>query len=46
VLRELATLGIDYNDVVQVLEDQSVSTSEASWYHRDDLCASFRCPER
>jgi transaldolase len=28
VLRELATLGIDYNDVVQVLEDQGVSTFE------------------
>lgn len=33
VLRELATLGIDYNDVAQVLEDQGVSTFEASWYH-------------
>ena len=33
VLRELATLGIDYNDVVRVLEDQGVGTFEASWYH-------------
>ena len=31
VLRELAALGIDYHDVVQVLEDQGVSAFEASW---------------
>ena len=31
VLRELAALGIDYHNVVQVLEDQGVSAFEASW---------------
>jgi transaldolase len=31
VLGELATLGIDYHDVVQVLEDQGVSMFKASW---------------
>jgi transaldolase len=31
VLRELAALGIDYRNVVQVLEDQGVSAFEASW---------------
>jgi transaldolase len=33
VLGELAALGIDYHDVVQVLEDQGVSAFEASWDH-------------
>ena len=31
VLRELAALGIDYHNVVQVLEDRGVSAFEASW---------------
>jgi transaldolase len=31
VLGELAALGIDYHNVVQVLEDQGVSAFEASW---------------
>jgi transaldolase len=31
VLGELAAIGIDYHDVVQVLEDQGVSAFEASW---------------
>ena len=31
VLRELAALGIDYHNVVRVLEDQGVSAFEASW---------------
>ena len=31
VLRELAALGIEYHNVVQVLEDQGVSAFEASW---------------
>jgi len=31
VLRELAALGIDHHNVVQVLEDQGVSAFEASW---------------
>ncbi len=30
-LGELAELGINYDDVVQALEDQGVSTFEASW---------------
>jgi len=31
VLEELATLGIDYADVVQVLEDEGVEKFDASW---------------
>ena len=31
VLREFAALGIDYHNVVQVLEDQGVRAFEASW---------------
>ena len=33
VLGELAALGIDYDDVVQVLEDQGVAAFDASWDH-------------
>ncbi len=33
VLDDLAALGIDYGDVVQTLEDQGVSTFDASWDH-------------
>ena len=33
VLDDLATLGIDYADVVQALEDQGVTTFDASWDH-------------
>jgi transaldolase len=33
VLDDLAALGIDYGDVVQVLEDQGVTTFDASWDH-------------
>ena len=33
VLDDLAALGIDYADVVQVLEDQGVTTFGASWDH-------------
>jgi transaldolase len=33
VLDELASLGIDYGDVVQTLEDQGVSAFDASWDH-------------
>jgi transaldolase len=33
VLDELASLGIDYDDVVQTLEDQGVSAFDASWDH-------------
>lgn len=31
VLDELAAFGIDYDDVVQVLEDQGVAAFDASW---------------
>ena len=33
VLDDLAALGIDYDDVVQTLEDQGVTTFDASWDH-------------
>ncbi len=33
VLDGLAALGIDYDDVVQTLEDQGVATFDASWDH-------------
>jgi transaldolase len=33
VLENLAALGIDYGDVVQVLEDQGVAAFDASWDH-------------
>jgi transaldolase len=33
VLGDLAALGVDYDDVVQTLEDQGVSTFDASWDH-------------
>ena len=31
MLAELEALGIDYDDVVQVLEDEGVEKFEASW---------------
>jgi transaldolase len=40
VLGELASLGIDYDDVVQVLEDQGVSAFDASWEHLGQRLAS------
>jgi transaldolase len=33
VLDDLTVLGIDYDDVVQTLEDQGVTTFDASWDH-------------
>jgi transaldolase len=33
VLDGLAALGVDYDDVVQTLEDQGVTTFDASWDH-------------
>jgi transaldolase len=45
VLRELAGLGIDYNDVVQVLEDQGVSAFDASWDHLGQRLASALSPQ-
>jgi transaldolase len=33
VLDDLAALGIDYDDVVQTLEDHGVSAFDASWDH-------------
>ena len=44
VLRELAALGIDYDDVVQVLEDQGVSAFEASWDHLGQRLATALHP--
>ena len=40
VLDELAALGIDCNDVVQVLEDQGVAAFDASWDHLGQRLAS------
>ena len=39
VLGELAALGIDYDDVVQVLEDQGVAAFDASWDHLGERLA-------
>ena len=33
VLDDLAGLGVDYHDVVQVLEDEGVAKFDASWDH-------------
>jgi transaldolase len=33
VLDDLAALGVDYDDVVQTLEDQGVTAFDASWDH-------------
>ncbi|MFF0156027.1 transaldolase [Streptomyces sp. NPDC005263] len=38
VLEDLADAGVDYDDVVQVLEDQGVETFDASW---DDLAGKL-----
>jgi transaldolase len=40
VLGELASLGIDYDDVVQVLEDEGVNAFDASWDHLGQQLAS------
>ena len=46
VLEELAALGIDYGDVVQVLEDQGVAAFDASWDHLGQrLAAALDTPE-
>ncbi|MGH3271308.1 MAG: transaldolase family protein, partial [Trebonia sp.] len=46
VLEDLAALGIDYGDVVQVLEDQGVAAFDASWDHLGQrLAAAFDTPE-
>ncbi len=43
VLNDLAELGIDYDDVVQTLEDQGVATFDASWDHlRRQLAGALR----
>jgi transaldolase len=39
VLDELAGLGIEYNDVVQVLEDEGVAKFDASWDHLGEQLA-------
>ena len=40
VLDDLAALGIDYADVVQTLEDQGVTTFDASWDHLSQRLAT------
>ena len=46
VLDELASLGIDYDDVVQTLEDHGVSAFDASWDHLGQrLAAALGTPE-
>ena len=43
VIAELAALGIDYDDVVQTLEEQGVSAFAASWDHLGQrLAAALR----
>jgi transaldolase len=42
VLDELASLGIDYGDVVQTLEDHGVSAFDASWDHLGQRIATAR----
>ena len=44
VLGELAALGIGYDDVVQVLEDQGVAAFDASWDHLGQRLASALSP--
>ena len=44
VLDGLAALGVDYADVVQVLEDQGVSTFDASWDHLGQRLAAALGP--
>jgi transaldolase len=31
VLHDIAAIGVDYNDVVDVLEDEGITKFEASW---------------
>jgi transaldolase len=46
VLDDLAALGIDYAEVVQILEDQGVTTFDASWDHLGQrLAATLGTPE-
>ena len=46
VLDDLAALGIDYAEVVQILEDQGVTTFDASWDHLGQrLAAALGTPE-
>jgi transaldolase len=45
VLGELAELGIAYDDVVQVLEDQAVAAFDASWDHLGQRLASALSPQ-
>jgi transaldolase len=40
ILDELAALGIDYDDVVQVLEDHGVAAFDAGWDHLGHRLAS------
>ena len=46
VLDDLAALGIDYDDVVQTLEDQGVTTFDASWDHLGQRLATALSTQR
>ena len=46
VLDDLAALGVDYGDVVQVLEDQGVTTFDASWDHLGQRLATALGPRK
>ena len=45
VLDDLAALGIDYADVVQILEDQGVTAFDASWDHLGQRLARALGPD-
>jgi transaldolase len=40
VLGDLANLGVDYTDVVEVLEDEAIEKFEASWNELIDSIAA------
>jgi transaldolase len=45
VLSDLATLGINYDDVVQVLEDHGLAAFDAGWQELgDQLAAQLKGP--
>ena len=46
VLDDLAALGVDYGDVVQTLEDQGVTTFDASWDHLGQRLATALGPRK
>jgi transaldolase len=44
VLNDLAALGVDYDDVVQTLEDRGVAAFDASWDHLGQRLAAALSP--